>query len=149
MTTAHTRIDQYARRIAHRLDGGMQELPRDIQERLRAARERAVDARMQPQWQPRAIVQAQADGTLALHFGPESAPLWSRLASLFPLLVLVAGLWLLNYDLDDLRASELAEVDEALLIDDLPPTAYADPGFLQFLKTGVAAKAAEDATQSD
>jgi hypothetical protein len=31
----------------------------------------------------------------------------------------------------------LAEVDSALLIDDLPPAAYADPGFLQFLKNPI------------
>jgi hypothetical protein len=36
----------------------------------------------------------------------------------------------------DRRATELAEVDAALLTDELPPAAYADPGFLQFLKTG-------------
>jgi hypothetical protein len=36
----------------------------------------------------------------------------------------------------DRRASELAEVDAALLTDDLPPSAYADPGFVQFLKSG-------------
>ena len=29
----------------------------------------------------------------------------------------------------------MAEVDAALLTDDLPPAAYADPGFVQFLKT--------------
>jgi hypothetical protein len=27
-------------------------------------------------------------------------------------------------------------VDAALLTDDLPPSAYADPGFAQFLKSG-------------
>ncbi len=31
--------------------------------------------------------------------------------------------------------NEVAEVDAALLTDDLPPSAYADPGFLQYLKT--------------
>jgi hypothetical protein len=30
---------------------------------------------------------------------------------------------------------EVAEVDAALLADDLPPAAYSDPGFVQFLKT--------------
>jgi hypothetical protein len=34
------------------------------------------------------------------------------------------------------RANELAEVDTALLTDDLPPSAYADPGFVQFLRAG-------------
>ena len=29
-----------------------------------------------------------------------------------------------------------AELDAALLTDDLPPAAYSDPGFLQYLKAG-------------
>jgi hypothetical protein len=32
------------------------------------------------------------------------------------------------------RTQELAEVDAALLTDDLPPAAFADSGFVQFLK---------------
>ena len=35
---------------------------------------------------------------------------------------------------DQERAFELAEVDAELLTADLPPTAYTDPGFLQYLK---------------
>jgi len=35
----------------------------------------------------------------------------------------------------DRRANEVAEVDAALLADDLPPAAYADAGFVQFLKS--------------
>ena len=38
----------------------------------------------------------------------------------------------------DERLNEVAEVDAALLTDDLPPEAYADPGFMQFLKTAAA-----------
>ena len=37
---------------------------------------------------------------------------------------------------DDDRTMEVADLDAALLTDDLPPEAYADPGFLQYLKTG-------------
>ncbi|MBC7727039.1 MAG: DUF3619 family protein, partial [Microbacteriaceae bacterium] len=37
---------------------------------------------------------------------------------------------------NDHRASEVAEVDAAILTDDLPPSAYADPGFAQFLRSG-------------
>ena len=36
---------------------------------------------------------------------------------------------------DNDRATEVAELDAALLTDDLPPEAYADPGFLQFIKS--------------
>ena len=42
---------------------------------------------------------------------------------------------MINVVQDEKRAHELAEVDAALLTDDLPPAAYADPGFLQFLKS--------------
>jgi Protein of unknown function (DUF3619) len=35
----------------------------------------------------------------------------------------------------DQRAQYLAEVDAAMLTDYLPPAAYADPGFVQFLNT--------------
>jgi hypothetical protein len=48
---------------------------------------------------------------------------------------LLAGLITIHVLQNDLRASELAEIDSALLTDDLPPAAYTDPGFLKFLKT--------------
>jgi len=35
---------------------------------------------------------------------------------------------------DEMRAKEIAEVDAELLIDDLPPQAYTDPGFAQFVR---------------
>ena len=34
------------------------------------------------------------------------------------------------------KNDEVAEVDAAILTDDLPPSAYTDPGFAQFLKSG-------------
>ena len=61
---------------------------------------------------------------------------FNRVASVLPLLILAAGLVMIHTFQADRRASELAEVDAALLTDDLPPAAYADPGFVQFLKTG-------------
>ncbi|MFP5445277.1 MAG: DUF3619 family protein, partial [Betaproteobacteria bacterium] len=45
------------------------------------------------------------------------------------------GLVVINIAQDESSANDLAEVDAALLTDDLPPAAYADPGFVQFLKT--------------
>ena len=62
--------------------------------------------------------------------------LWNRIASALPLIALAAGLILIHAIENDRRASEVAEVDAALLTDDLPPSAYADPGFVQFLKSG-------------
>ena len=59
---------------------------------------------------------------------------WTRIGSVVPLIALVAGLITISVLQDEDRASELAEVDSALLTDDLPPAAYTDPGFAQFLK---------------
>lgn len=142
MTTTQTLSpslqDQLGQRIAARLSAETLDLPHDITERLRAARTRAVAARLtsQTRLQVSQAVVTQ-NGTAMLHFGDEGLNLWSRLASFFPLIALVAGLALISTLLDDDRANELAEIDSVLLSDDLPPAAYADPGFLQFLKTPV------------
>lgn len=125
--------DLFGRRIAARLDQSAQVLPHDISERLRAARVRAVAQRKREVvvavHQPRLAV-AGMEGQF------EQRPsLWNRLASALPVLLLAAGLVAIHTIEADLRASEVADVDAALLIDDLPPAAYADPGFAQFLKT--------------
>jgi len=129
---AIARQDQFGRRIAARLDAGADELPHDITERLRAARVQAL-ARRQVELQPVRSVSASAgQATLT---GDEHVSLWRRLASVLPLLVLAAGLVTIHVVQNDRRASEVAEVDAALLTDDLPPAAYTDPGFVQFLKS--------------
>jgi len=138
MTTSATpphSQNQFGFTVAARLDAASLDLPHDITERLRAARTRAVAARLTAQSRLQGSTQIIVQGGVGmLHFGDEGLNLWSRMASLLPLIALIAGLALIQNILDDNRASELAEVDSAMLSDDLPPTAYADPGFLQFLK---------------
>ena len=75
-------------------------------------------------------------GTAALGFGDDGLGFWGRLASAALILVVAAGLVAINVMQDDDRVTEVANLDAALLTDDLPPEAYADPGFLQYLKTG-------------
>ena len=137
--TANTQ-DEFGLRIAARLNSASLDLPHDISERLRAARTRAVAARLKTQTRVQTSTGVvQQNGAALLHFGgDEGLNIWSRLASLLPLIALVAGLALIQNIMDDDRANELAEIDSALLVDDLPPTAYADPGFLQFLKNPIA-----------
>ncbi|MNT92099.1 hypothetical protein D3C72_2333190 [compost metagenome] len=55
--------------------------------------------------------------------------------SAVPLIALVVGLFFISTVQDEFGANEIAEVDAALLTDELPPEAYSDPGFVQFLKT--------------
>ena len=59
---------------------------------------------------------------------------WTRVASVLPLVALVAGLVTISVWQDEDRTAEVADVDAALLTDELPPAAYTDPGFAQFLK---------------
>lgn len=127
--------DQIGLRIAAQLNSASLDLPHDISERLRAARTRAVAARLMPQTRLQTSHGiTHQNGVGLLNFGDEGLNIWSRLASFLPLIALVAGLAIIQNIMDDDRANELAEVDAALLTDDLPPSAYADPGFLQFLK---------------
>ena len=67
--------------------------------------------------------------------GSESAPWWLRLGSLVPLAVLLAGLVLIDYQYTRSQIEAAAEVDAAILADDLPPEAYRDRGFVEFLRS--------------
>ena len=133
--TMETTQNQFGLRIAAHLDAAVADLPHDISERLRVARTRAVAARATSvQTSPQTVVQ---NGLALLNGGDEGLNIWNRIGSLLPLIALVAGLATIKNFVDDDRANQLAEVDAAILADDLPPSAYADPGFLQFLKLPV------------
>ena len=62
------------------------------------------------------------------------SPGWWRLAALLPVVALVVGMVTVQIQSDDEQAADAAEIDAALLSDDLPPAAYADPGFAEFLR---------------
>ncbi len=133
--------ERFARRVSARLTDGSQDLPYDISERLRASRMQA-QARRKVLAPVRAPARAAAPVVLA---GGASAALggggsegnswWNALVSAVPLIALVVGLFFISTVQDEFGANEIAEVDAALLTDELPPEAYSDPGFVQFLKT--------------
>lgn len=152
----HPDLQAIEARLAARLGAGLTEraeqLPHDIGERLRAAREQALaraaevrrTARRQPKAATDAGVVAVIRGGVALMGGRVGgpvgdlaggpAPWWQRAAAMLPLALLIAGLVLIQHqaELEQVRAA--AEVDVALLTDDLPPDAYTDPGFAEFLR---------------
>lgn len=138
----HRAQDRFGRLVAARLDLGVQDLPHDIIERLRATRARAVAERKREvgavaasPLRPLHAVLATAGVAVGPTGGSQEPGWWTRLASVLPVVVLVTGLVMVQGLQADRRAAELAEVDAALLTDDLPPAAYADPGFVQFLKS--------------
>lgn len=130
--------NRFGLRIASHLAGAAAELPHDISERLRAAREQAVAQRRRPATavRLRTATEVSGSGSATLSFGDEGLGFWGRLASIGLVLALAIGLVAINVLQDDDRAMEIADLDSALLTDDLPPEAYADPGFLRYLKGG-------------
>jgi hypothetical protein len=125
---------RFARRIVARLHADAEELGPDIGERLRFARERAVEAarvaRAPATAGARVGITAGGAGLLGSGSG-----WWFKLASALPLVALVSGLVLIQQWQTRTQIAVAAEVDAALLADDLPPTAYSDAGFVEFLKT--------------
>lgn len=145
MTTAarHTaydsNADRFARRVTARLSDGANALPYDISERLRAARVQALAQRkravvVQQLRQAPAVVRQGRSAALT-GWGREGGTWWRALASAIPLMALFVGLVVVNVAETEYSSTEVAEVDAALLTDDLPPSAYADPGFVQYLKS--------------
>ena len=132
--------DRFALKLTARLSDSADTLPRDISERLRAARMQALGQRKQAKTVTATQVLSNgAAATLSFgdQFGDQESGLWRRAASLLPLLALVAGMFAIHMLGNDERARDLAEIDSAILTDDLPPAAYTDPGFAQFLKSRV------------
>ena len=128
-----------AARIAAALGEQAERVPHDVAERLRVAREQAVArARLV---RPVAPAEAAAASTatiavgrgVALFGGP--VPGWRRAAAVLPLAVLLVGLLAVERFTEREQVLAAAEVDTMLLTGDLPPAAYADPGFAEFLRT--------------
>jgi len=123
---------RFGRSLVARLSAASDDLPNDISERLKAARMLALEKRKVTKVQL-AFAISNHGGAASLHLGGSDRNWWNVFASLLPLVALVAGLMLIEVLQDELRTSEVAEVDAELLTDELPPAAYADPGFIHFL----------------
>ena len=121
-------------KLASYLSMGAADLPHDISERLRVARVQALSQRKASQLGSARSVVANGSSAALTWGHEEGLGLWGRIGAIVPLIALVAGMLLINSMQDDNRARELAEVDVSLLTDVLPPEAFADRGFVQFLK---------------
>jgi hypothetical protein len=123
---------RFALRVAARLNERAEDVGADLSERLRISREQALlrarSARAATA--PEAKVGITAAGAALL-----GGRWWIKLGSVVPLVALLVGLvWIQQVHMDE-QISVAAEIDAALLADDVPPKAYSDPGFVEFLKT--------------
>ncbi|MEX8495604.1 DUF3619 family protein, partial [Sphaerotilus sp.] len=139
---------RFALRLTARLEVGAQSLPHDIGERLRVARMQALAQARHHQAVANKRPQAEAapgisivgidartgTATLGRMGGPGESVWWSRLGWLVPTLVLALGLAGLGEWESREQISRAAQIDTELLGDDLPPAAYLDEGFSEFLR---------------
>ena len=111
-------------KIKQHLNQSLRAVPADKSERLRAARERAL-AR-----------QRKGSGAKLVAAGGFQFVNSEWIGHLVPLTVLAAGLIGISYWHQSNRAEENADIDMQMLVDELPPQAYADKGFGVWIKRG-------------
>ena len=125
---------RFGLRVSARLSTQAEALSADISERLRFAREQALGhARNARSAEIASTVGVTKSGAVIL--GRSGTGWWIKVASILPAIALAGGLMLIQHWQDRTQISVAAEVDAALLADDLPPRAYSDAGFVEFLKT--------------
>ena len=127
-----TQVDQFGQASAALLRQGTQSIPQSVKDRLYAARMKALSVR-----KPEKIrIQKQVLAGISRNWTSGSNGIWDTVGWVAPLVVLVFGLIGIAQWQDESRINDIAEVDAALLSDDVPPDAYADSGFMAFLKNG-------------
>ncbi len=133
---------RFGLRVTARLNEGTQTLPHDVTERLRIARQQALEraAARRLATAPAATaddIVTLGNGNAALHWsdarGDQRKPWLAVLGSLVPVLLLLVGLLFISHWRDREQIATTADIDSALLGDDLPPAAFTDPGFVEFL----------------
>lgn len=129
--------DAIAHAVVRHLNQGAEQLPHDISQRLKAARSLALEKRRQSLAAVQ-VWQTQTQGTtasLTLSGGPSNFWRWVRPFGATVAFLLVMATWVAmdQWKAND-YAQEVADVDTQILTGELPPSAYTDPGFAQFLR---------------
>jgi len=139
-----TEANQFGLATAALLRQGSQSLPASVKDRLYAARLKALSLKKPEKVRIQQHVLANSTGNWSVG----SRSFWDNVGWVAPLVVLVFGLIGIAQWQQDSRINDIAELDIALLTDDVPPDAYADSGFLGFLKNGPLADSEQDSLDS-
>jgi hypothetical protein len=134
----------FGRSSAALLSQGAQNLPSNIKNRLHAARMKALSVR-KPE---KVLVHKPVFAGTSSNWTSGSNGVWDTVGWVAPLVVLVFGLIGIAQWQGDSRINDIAEVDAALLSDDVPPDAYADSGFMAFLKNGPLSDSSDSTSDS-
>ena len=117
--------ERYAQRIRQALNHGLKDIPPAASRRLEAARHLALNRQKQE-------VAVLALGTV----GQQGGKVWREIPHARQMLAIVAlllGMWISFYWHSVQYVADLEEVDSALLTDDLPPDAFLDNEFFEWL----------------
>ncbi|MBN3857342.1 MULTISPECIES: DUF3619 family protein [unclassified Paraburkholderia] len=128
---------EFVQGMRRALDESAANLPSSTTVRLTAARKAALARKKAEPVLVRVPSLAAAGvgniGALPGGLPPRRRSALARFALAWPLAALVAGLFAIAYFEDQQRTAELADIDAAMLSDDLPLTAYLDHGFNAYL----------------
>lgn len=118
--------ERYGYRVRQLLNHGLNDIPPTASRRLEAARHLALSKQKQPVHQ--AVLAHAGNWSIS---SPSNIPYLKQILAITALLL---GMWISFY-LDSMNyVSALEEVDSALLADDLPPEAFMDNDFFEWLK---------------
>lgn len=122
-----TSADELGKAMAQALHARVDGLEPSVEERLRAARQAAVQAAVESARVPELVLQAATVGT------GSSGRQRGRWSWLIPAAMLLVGMTAIAHSQWLKQTLGLADRDAAVLKDDLPPNAYGDPGFNEYL----------------
>ncbi len=131
--TGDDAVQRFAGRIRKALDESANALPQSTLERLALARKTALRAQTVPGLRRATVRPFVLAGAGASGGSPGFG--FARTGLVFSAILLVAACLAGLYQFEqDRRIQDLADMDTAVLNDDLPISAYADQGFNAFLK---------------
>ncbi|MES2105757.1 MAG: DUF3619 family protein [Pseudomonadota bacterium] len=127
-----TRDIDFAYKVRHALNESAESLPSQTLDRLANARKIAMSRKKAETPSAALAIKGVLAGNAGFSFqGPGS---WlGKVGIAMPLLVLVIGLFGIYHYEEQRRVSDLADIDAAMLVDELPPDAYLDTGFTTYL----------------
>jgi hypothetical protein len=139
-STLDTKELEFALKVRRTLDEGAAQLPQATVSKLAAARQAAL-ARKKPEPAPRPALIPALAGAGGRRLPAEPAPRGfapgfaqlGRFGLIWPILALVVTLAGVAYWEDQQRIADLADIDAAMLSDNLPLNAYLDHGFHAYL----------------
>jgi hypothetical protein len=128
----NTRDLNFAYKVRHALNENLDNIPASTAERLASARKIALSRKKNESPLRAWLPQRAVAGDVGVFFDKPLSWL-GRMGLAVPVVVLVAGLIGIYQFEQQQRISETAEIDAAVLADELPLSAYLDHGFNAYL----------------